>query len=111
MSGNESEEVPSEIEKYIEAVETTPQSVENESEVPSEIEKYIEAVETAPQSVCLLRMDKSGQLTGKYFSEELILVSRNPKYDRRLLIVLRVQYMKISSSEHVVCTNCLLFLF
>ena len=48
----------------------------NESEVPSEIEKYIEAVETtAPQSVCLLRMDKSGQLTGKYFSEAPFLVS------------------------------------
>jgi hypothetical protein len=35
----------------------------NESEVPSAIEKDIEAVETAPQAVCLLRMDKSGQLT------------------------------------------------
>ena len=48
----------------------------NESKVPSEIEKYIEAVETtAPQSVCLLRMNKSGQLTGKYFSEAPFLVS------------------------------------
>ena len=35
----------------------------NESEVPSAIEKYIETVETAPQSVCLLRIGKSGQLT------------------------------------------------
>ena len=77
MSGNESEEVPLEIEKYIAAVETDQSKMsENESEVPSEIEKYIEAVETtAPQSVCLLRMNKSGQLTGKYFSEAPFLVS------------------------------------
>ena len=80
MSGNESEEVPSEIEKYIAAVETDQSKMSgNESEVPSEIEKYIEAVETdPPQSVCLLRMDKSGQLTGKSFSESLILASTNP---------------------------------
>ena len=40
--------------------------------------------------------------TGKSFSEALILASTNPQYDRRLLIELRVQYMKITSSEHVV---------
>ena len=39
--------------------------------------------------------------TGKSFSEALILVSTNPQYDKRLLIELRVQYMKIPSSEHV----------
>ena len=39
--------------------------------------------------------------TGKSFSEALILVSTNPKYDKRLFIELQVQYMKIPSSEHV----------
>ena len=45
--------------------------------------------------------------TGKSFSEALILASTiNPKYDRRLFIDLPVQYMKITSSEHVVFINC-----
>ena len=35
------------------------------------------------------------------FSEALILVSTNPQYDKRLFIEVRVQYMKIPSSEHV----------
>ena len=39
--------------------------------------------------------------TGKYLSEALILASINPQYDDRLFIELRVQYMKIPSSEHV----------
>ena len=39
--------------------------------------------------------------TGKSLSEALILVSTNPQYDDRLFIELRVQYMKIASSEHV----------
>ena len=39
--------------------------------------------------------------TGKYLSDGLILASTNPKYDDRLFIELRVQYMKIPSSEHV----------
>ena len=46
--------------------------------------------------------------TGKSFSEALILVSTNPQYDKRLFIELRVQYMKIPSSEHVenmLCTQ------
>ena len=46
--------------------------------------------------------------TGKSFSEALILVSTNPQYDKRLFIALRVQYMKIPSSEHVenmLCTQ------
>ena len=38
--------------------------------------------------------------TGKSFSEALILESVNPQYDDRLLIELRVQSKKISSSEH-----------
>ena len=38
---------------------------------------------------------------GKSFLEALILASTNPQYDKRFFIELRVQYMKISSSEHV----------
>ena len=49
--------------------------------------------------------------TGKSFSEELILASTNPQYDKRLFIDLPVQYVKTTSSEHVVYTNCFLFLF
>ena len=45
-------------------------------------------------------------VTGKSFSEELFLTSTNPQYDKRLFIELRVQYMKIASSEHVVYINC-----
>ena len=48
--------------------------------------------------------------TSKSFSEALILASTNPQYDNRLFVELRVQYMKIASSEHVVYTNCFLFL-
>ena len=44
--------------------------------------------------------------TGKSLSEALILVATNPQYDPRLFIELRVQYMKTTSSEHVVYTNC-----
>ena len=38
---------------------------------------------------------------GKYLSEALIFTSTNPQCDDRLFIELRVQYMKIASSEHV----------
>ena len=38
--------------------------------------------------------------TGKSFSEVLFLASTNPQYDKRLFIELKVQYMKIPSSEH-----------
>ena len=44
--------------------------------------------------------------TGKSFSEALIPASTNPQYDKRLLIDLPVQYMKTTSSEHVVYINC-----
>ena len=44
--------------------------------------------------------------TGKSFSEALILASTNPKYDKRLFMDLRVQYMKTTSSVHVVYINC-----
>ena len=48
---------------------------------------------------------------GQYFSEALILASTNPQYDKRLSIELGVQYIKTTSSEHVVYKNCFLFLF
>ena len=44
--------------------------------------------------------------TGKYLSEALILVSTNAQYDKRLFIELRVQHMKIPSSEHVENMQC-----
>ena len=43
--------------------------------------------------------------TGKSFSEAIILASANPQYDKGLFIELRVQYMKTTSSEHVVYIN------
>jgi hypothetical protein len=46
--------------------------------------------------------------TGKSFSEAHILVSSKPQYDKTLFIELRVQYMKIPTSEHVenmLCTQ------
>ena len=49
--------------------------------------------------------------TGKYLSEALILAATNPQYDTRLFFELTVQYMKTTSSEHDVYTNCFLFLF
>ena len=45
-------------------------------------------------------------VTGKSFSEALILASTNPQYGKRLFIDLPVQYMKTTSSEHVVYINC-----
>ena len=44
--------------------------------------------------------------TDKYLLEALILASTNPQYDKRLFIDLPVQYMKTTSSEHVVYINC-----
>ena len=40
--------------------------------------------------------------TGKSLSEALILGSTDPQYDKRMFIDLPVQYMKTTSSEHVV---------
>ena len=45
-------------------------------------------------------------ITGKSFSEALLLASTNPKYDKRLFIEVRVQNMKTTSSVHVVYINC-----
>jgi hypothetical protein len=39
-------------------------------------------------------------VTGKSFSEVLILASTNSQYDKRLSIELSIQYMKILSLEH-----------
>ena len=44
--------------------------------------------------------------TGKSLSEAFILTSTNPQYDKILFIDLPVQYMKTTSSEHVVYINC-----
>ena len=47
------------------------------------------------------------ELTGKSFSEALILASTNPQYDKRLFIDLPVQYLhETTSSEHVMYINC-----
>ena len=45
---------------------------------------------------------------GKSMSKALIFAPTNPKYDNRLFIELRVQYMKTTSSEHVYinCSEC-----
>ena len=56
--------------------------------------------------VKLFAQGKSALHTGKSFSEALILASTNPQYDKRLFIDLPVQYMKTTSSEHVVYINC-----
>ena len=39
-------------------------------------------------------------------SEACILTSTNLQYDKRLFIDLPVQYLKTTSSEHVVYINC-----
>ena len=52
----------------------------------------------------------SEYIKGKSFSEALILASTNPQYDKRLIIELQVQYMKIARSEYVVITNCYVFI-
>ena len=59
----------------------------------------------------LVYFHKYVRSTGKSLSEALILASTNPQYNNRLFIELKVQYMKIPSSEHVVYKNCFLFLF
>ena len=43
---------------------------------------------------------KNRRVTGKSLSEALIFASTNPQYDNLLFIDLRVQYIKILSSEH-----------
>ena len=49
-------------------------------------------------------------ITGKSLSEALIFTSTKPQYVKRLSIDLPVPYMKTTSSEHVVCINCLFVL-
>ena len=60
------------------------------------------------QCVCVHHL-KTCESTGKSLSEALILAATNPQYVKRLLIELRVQYMKTKSSEHVV--NTIFFFF
>ena len=55
---------------------------------------------------CAYKSKDEDAFTGKSFSEALILASTNPQYDKRLFIDLQVHYMKTTSSEHVVYTNC-----
>ena len=45
--------------------------------------------------------------TGKSLSEALILASTNPKYDRKLFIESRVQYMKTTNSENKLFCFCI----
>jgi hypothetical protein len=56
--------------------------------------------------ICRLKHHNHKLVTGKSFSEALILKSINPQYDDRLFIESRVQYKKIPSSEHVVYKDC-----
>ena len=44
--------------------------------------------------------------TGESLLEAPILASTNPQYDKRLFVGLPVQYIKTTSSEHVVHINC-----
>ena len=48
-------------------------------------------------------------LTGKSLLETFVLASTNPHNDKRLFIDLTVQYMKTTSSEHVVYIGKLFF--
>ena len=50
----------------------------------------------------LWMFESFAKTTGKSLLEALILSSTNPQYDKRLFIDLPVQYMKTTSSEHVV---------
>ena len=42
----------------------------------------------------------------KSLSEAFILTSTNPQYDKKRVLDLPAQYMKTTSSEHVVYINC-----
>ena len=61
---------------------------------------FLESILMALHCLC------SSNSTGKSMSEALILAATNPQYDKRLFIDLPVQYMKTTSSEHVVYINC-----
>ena len=63
------------------------------------------ALDTEPPN---LLQEVEEWITGKSLSEVLIFVSTNPQYDHRLFNKLRVQYMKVASSEHgenMLCTQ------
>ena len=67
-----------------------------------------------PESKRLCAHDSNDQIcyqgTGKSLSEALIFASTNPQYEVRLFIQLRVQYMKIPSSN-LERTGCVQKLF
>ena len=82
--------------------------------------KKIPTLKTGPRKVvtsktkkilCYWHEKKLPAYTDKSLSEALILGSSNPQYEKRLFIDSPVQYMKTTSSEHVVYTDCFLFLF
>ena len=50
---------------------------------------------------------QTSRSAGKSLSEAHILGSTNPQYDKQLFIDLPVQYMKTTSSEHIVYINLL----
>ena len=69
--------------------------------------KYSISLEVGEQAKLLPDLSFANSLcTGKSFSEVLILASTNPQYDKRFFIELRVQYMKITNSKHVLYINC-----
>ena len=77
-------------------------------------ELYLQKLSDRPPNYICLVCDTNChqdliQTTGKPFSEALVLASTNPQYDKRLFIDLTVQYMKTTSSKHVVYINCFLF--
>ena len=66
---------------------------------------YIQTEDTDYNILENVNLSTKKNNTGKSLSEAHILASTNPQYDDTLFIELRVQYMKIVSSEHVVYIN------
>ena len=76
---------------------------ESVSKIQSDIRKRQMEISKDKFSSASRRLDdeEEGESTGKSCSESFFLASTNPHYDKRLFIELQVQYMKITSSEHV----------
>ena len=69
------------------------------------VQEWLHSSKGVVISECIFSLDNeinSAPYTGKSLSEAFILTSTNPHYDKRLFIDLPVQYMKTTSSEHVV---------
>ena len=78
-------------------------------EIPYKLKKFIllKVCDKHTSKKSLNITVKSLGITGKSFSEALILASTNPEYDKRSFIESQVQYIKIGSSEHaqnMLCT-------